>query len=72
MAASRSANTVAVKCLPWVISGQLHCNRSCPLYSQKRTYVLQLRMSAKGRTFTVHSITITSSAQKMPPRCTEV
>src|SRR5690348_17205 len=37
------------RCPLWVISGHLHCNRSCPLYPQKRTCSVQLGMSAMGQ-----------------------
>jgi hypothetical protein len=32
----------------WVTSGHLRRNRRCPLYPQKRTYAVQLGMSALG------------------------
>ena len=35
------------KCPLWVISGHLHCNRSCPLYPRKRTYRLPISQRCK-------------------------
>ena len=38
----------AVRSIPlWVISRPLRCKTACPLYTQKQTYAVQLRMSAK-------------------------
>jgi hypothetical protein len=34
-------------CPLWVISGHLHCNRSCPLYPRERTCAVQNRPSSQ-------------------------
>src|SRR5262249_20099640 len=36
-------------CPLWVKSRHLHCTSPCPLYPQKRTYAMQLWMSAMGQ-----------------------
>ena len=53
------------ECPLWVISRHLQCKTSCPLYTQKRTCAVQLRMSAKRqRTFTNRTETKRKTASR--------
>ena len=43
---NRSDIDVRLRNVLWVISGHVQCKRSCPLYTQKRTFAAHKPMSA--------------------------